>query len=133
MIIRPLYPAQKMRLLGVISVGICLVTWCMDWAGVVYACPYCRVQRTAIGALGLLMFLPRPGGFTLYVAFVFSSIGVVVAANQHFRGWAKVSAGCFDWGSTWYLHPTLLSGAALCILVAQMMALHRRYRQVQLS
>jgi len=50
----------NLRLLGVIAIVVSLVTWAMDLAGWVYACPYCRVPRSAIGVVGALMLLPDP-------------------------------------------------------------------------
>jgi hypothetical protein len=32
----------------------------MELAGTVYICPYCRVQRTVILLLGLILLLPTP-------------------------------------------------------------------------
>ena len=38
----------------------CLITWWMDLSGVVSVCPYCRVQRTAIGLVGLFLIIDSP-------------------------------------------------------------------------
>lgn len=49
---------SRMRLLGTVAILIGGGAWMMEFAGAVYICPYCRVQRTVIMLLGLLMVLP---------------------------------------------------------------------------
>ena len=49
---------NNIRTIGFIAIVICLGAWALEWAGAVYICPYCRVQRTVIGILGLLLILP---------------------------------------------------------------------------
>ena len=46
------------RLLAIIAIIVCLATWGVDLAQWVYQCPYCRVQRSAIGVIGLILLLP---------------------------------------------------------------------------
>ena len=116
---------RRLRWFGVVALLISLGTWALDLSGLVYVCPYCRVQRTAIGLLGLLMLLPEPGRWYLrYVACVIGLLGAVVASNQHFAGWQRISAGNFSLGEAWYFNSFLLSGAALMIIVAQLMLIH---------
>lgn len=111
---------RQQRTLGVIAIVVGLGAWATELAGMVYICPYCRVQRTVIALLGLLMLFPDARHWLLrYAAFVVGFFGAAVAANQHFMSWAKISSGEFAWGHQWYLHPFLLSGAALFIIVAQ--------------
>ena len=121
----PSLPASRLRWIGVVAVLISLGTWALDLSGAVYVCPYCRVQRTAIGLLGLILLLPQPGRWYLrYAASVIGLLGAVVASNQHFAGWQRISAGNFTLGEAWYFNSFLLSGAALMIIVAQMMLIH---------
>ena len=47
---------------GAAAVLISLLAWSVEWSGVAYVCPYCRVQRTGMGLLGLLVLFARPGG-----------------------------------------------------------------------
>ncbi|CRD45702.1 exported hypothetical protein [Stenotrophomonas thermophila] len=43
------------------AVLVSLLAWAVEWSGMAYVCPYCRVQRTVIGVLGLLTLFARPG------------------------------------------------------------------------
>ncbi len=123
---------DRIRLLGAIALVIAIITWAVDISGLVYACPYCRTQRTAIGLLGILMMLPRPGHWlSLWLGTVVASLGMVVAATQNFGGWKKIWAGSFSLGEQWYINSFLLSGAAMFILSAQLLllfAVAARYR-----
>jgi len=87
---------QQQRVLGLIGIVIGLGAWGMEFAGAVYVCPYCRVQRTVILLLGCVMLLPSPRHWiTKYVASVVGFLGAVVAVNQNFMGWVKISKGEF--------------------------------------
>lgn len=116
---------EKNRIsLGVLAIIVSLATWGMDLAEWVYQCPYCRVQRSAIGVIGVILLLPfyhhwilRMTGSTVGV------LGLVVAANQNFNHILRMQQGTFDWGERWYIHPWLLSGFALFILTALLMIL----------
>ncbi|MDO5505810.1 MAG: hypothetical protein Q4F49_05905 [Pseudoxanthomonas suwonensis] len=124
---------DRIRLLGVLAILIAIATWAMDLADWVYTCPFCRVQRSAIGVLGVLMLLPRPGHWLVrWIASVVATLGLVVAATQNFGGWRRLSAGEFSWGEQWYIHPFLLSGFALFILMAQIMLIHGSARRAAL-
>ena len=93
----------------------------MEFAGTVYICPYCRVQRTVILLLGLIMVSPIARHWVLqYVASVIGFLGAVVAVNQNFMGWAKISKGTFAFSGQLYVDPFLLSGGALFIIVGQL-------------
>ena len=110
---------RHQRLLGIIAIIIGLGAWASEWAGMVYICPFCRAQRTVIVILGVLMLLPGPRHWIVrYLATVIGFFGAVVASYQHFMSWAKISKGEFAWGEQWYIHPFLLSGAALFIIIA---------------
>ena len=57
----------------------------MEFAGTVYICPYCRVQRTVILLLGVIMVLPfSKHWISSYLASVMGFMGAVVAVNQNF-------------------------------------------------
>lgn len=43
--------------------------------------------------------------------------GAVVAANQNFMGWAKISKGEFSFNEQLYIDPFLLSGGSLFIII----------------
>ncbi len=43
------------------AVLVSLLAWAVEWSGMAYVCPYCRVQRTVIGVLGLLTLFARAG------------------------------------------------------------------------
>jgi hypothetical protein len=93
----------------------------MEFTGTVYVCPYCRVQRTVILLLGLIMLLPFSRHWiTQYLASVIGFMGAVVAVNQNFMGWAKISKCEFAFNEQLYVDPFLLSGAALLIIIGQL-------------
>ena len=109
------------RLVGVFVLLVVLFTLGLDIAGQVYPCPYCRVQRFALGVLAILLLLkgyhrllPR------YIAAVIGMLGLVVGLSQHFNHIKKMNAGEFDWSGLSIEHPWLLSGLAVLALVWQL-------------
>ncbi len=93
----------------------------MELAGAVYICPYCRVQRTVILLLGVIMVLPFCHHWiTRHPASVMSFMGAVVAMNQNSMGWVKISKGEFAFNEQTYGDPFLLSGGALFIIIGQL-------------
>ena len=118
---------QRLRLLGFIAIAISIVTWTMELTGMVYVCPYCRTQRTVIGLIGLLMITPNPSFWiSRYLAAILGVFGLVVGANQHFNGWRKVMKGEWTLSPKVYDDAFLLSGAAICIIVAQVLLIYAR-------
>ena len=110
-----------MRLLGTVAIFIGGGAWMMEFAGAVYICPYCRVQRTVIMLLGLLMVLPFAHFWiSQYVASVIGFMGAVVAVNQNFMGWMKISKGEFTFADPLYIDPFLLSAGSLFIIIGQL-------------
>ena len=66
----------RQRTLGVIAIIIGAGAWGMEFAGTVYICPYCRVQRTVILLLGIMMVLPFARHWTIkYLASVMGFMG----------------------------------------------------------
>lgn len=119
------------RAVGAAAILLCLLTWAVDLTDLIYHCPYCRVQRTMIGVLGLLLMLPDPAHWLArYLSAIFGLFGLVVAANQHFRGWARIMGGEFTWGEQWYVNPWMLSGFAIFILTALLLLIWRWQRPV---
>ncbi len=111
---------RHQRILGIVAIVIGLGAWAMEFSGAVYICPYCRVQRTVIVILGVIMVLPIANHWILkYLASVIGFMGAVVAANQNFMGWAKMSKGEFAFNEQLYIDPFLLSGAAMFIIIGQ--------------
>ena len=111
----------RQRTLGVIAIIIGAVAWGMEFAGTVYVCPYCRVQRTVILLLGIIMVVPFARHWTIkYLASVMGFMGAVVAVNQNFMGWAKISKGEFAFNEQLYIDPFLLSGGSLFIIIGQL-------------
>lgn len=95
-----------------------------------YVCPYCRVQRTVIGVLGVLTLFARPGSLIVpWLSYTAGGFAFVVAAMQHFNGWKRISAGDFSFNAQWYIDPWLLSGCAMLILVAQLMLVQAACRR----
>jgi hypothetical protein len=117
---------RHIRTLGFIAIAICIATWWMDFAEIVYNCPYCRTQRSVIGVLGLLMVLPNPYHWlSRYIGSVFAVLGLVVAVLHFFPSLKEVWAGEFSWDDPWYLDTFLLSGCALFIITAQILLLYQ--------
>jgi disulfide bond formation protein DsbB len=112
---------RHQRALGLIAVIIGAGAWGMEFAGTVYICPYCRVQRTVILLLGVIMVLPfSKHWISRYVASVMGFMGAVVAVNQNFMGWVKISKGEFAFNEQLYIDPFLLSAGSLFIIIGQM-------------
>ena len=112
---------QNQRALGLIAMVIGAGAWAMEFAGTVYICPYCRVQRTVILVLGLIMVLPFSRHWIVrYVASVIGFLGAVVAVNQNFMGWVKISKGEFVFNEQLYIDPFLLSTGSLFIIIGQL-------------
>ena len=107
--------------LGLIAIIIGAGAWGMEFAGTVYICPYCRVQRTVILLLGVIMVLPfSKHWISRYVASVMGFMGAVVAVNQNFMGWVKISKGEFAFNEQLYIDPFLLSTGSLFIIIGQL-------------
>ena len=107
--------------LGVLAILIGAGAWGMEFAGTVYICPYCRVQRTVILLLGIMMILPFAHHWMIkYFASVIGFLGAVVAVNQNFMGWVKISKGEFAFNEQLYIDPFLLSSGSLFIIIGQL-------------
>jgi len=107
--------------LGVLAIIIGAGAWGMEFAGTVYICPYCRVQRTVILLLGVIMILPFTYHWVIkYLASVIGFLGAVVAVNQNFMGWVKISKGEFTFNEQLYIDPFLLSSGSLFIIIGQL-------------
>ena len=112
---------RHQRILGIIAIIIGAGAWGMEFAGTVYICPYCRVQRTVILLLGVIMVLPfSKHWISRYVASVMGFMGAVVAVNQNFMGWVKISKGEFAFNEQLYIDPFLLSAGSLFIIIGQL-------------
>ena len=85
---------RNVRLLGLLAILICVVTWWIDLSGWVYECVYCRTQRTAIGVAGLLMVLPDPRRWWIrYAAVAVCFLGADIAGDQLFLVIRNINAG----------------------------------------
>ena len=112
---------RHQRMLGIIAIIIGAGAWGMEFAGTVYICPYCRVQRTVILLLGVIMVLPfSKHWMTRYLSSVMGFMGAVVAVNQNFMGWVKISKGEFVFNEQLYIDPFLLSAGSLFIIIGQL-------------
>ena len=112
---------RHQRMLGIIAIINGAGAWGMEFAGTVYICPYCRVQRTVILLLGVIMVLPfSKHWISRYVASVMGFMGAVVAVNQNFMGWVKISKGEFAFNEQLYIDPFLLSAGSLFIIIGQL-------------
>ncbi|MBB6521500.1 disulfide bond formation protein B [Pseudoteredinibacter isoporae] len=100
------------------AIVISILAWVSELSGMVYVCPYCRVQRTVIGILGIILISPFSYHWIArFMSMVIGTFGVVVAANQHFMGWKKISAGTFQFNDNIVIDPFLLSGLALAGII----------------
>ena len=71
--------------------------------------------------LGLLMVLPFAHFWiNQYVASVIGFMGAVVAVNQNFMGWMKISKGEFTFADPLYIDPFLLSADSLFIIIGKL-------------
>ena len=85
---------SNLRLLGALAILVCIVTWVIDLGGWVHTCPYCRVQRSAIGLAGILMLLPDPRIWWIrYGAVAVCFLGAHVAAAQIFLVFRNLTSG----------------------------------------
>ena len=75
---------EHIRLLGWLAIIICVVTWGVDFAELVSACPYCRTERSTIGLLGVVMVLPHSRYLSIFFALVIGFMGCHVASAQVF-------------------------------------------------
>lgn len=106
------------RAVAAFAIMVCLATWAFELYGFVYVCPYCRVQRSVIGILGIILLLPFCHHWIAkYFALAIGFFGAAVASTQHFMGWRKISANEFTFNSTFAADPTLLSGFAVFVIV----------------
>lgn len=113
---------KRIQILGVIFLAVSILAWSVDLLGIVYECPYCRVQRSVIGLLGILMIVKGwHNSMSTFVASVIGFLGAHVAAAQNFMGWKKISAGTFEFKEDILIDPFLLSGAALFAIIAQVL------------
>ena len=109
------------RVVAAFVLLVVLVTLGLDIAGLVHPCPFCRVQRFALGVLAIILLLKSYGGlFPRYVAAVAGIMGLVVGVTQNFNHIKKLNAGEFDWAGLDIGHPWVLSGLAVLALVWQL-------------
>ena len=55
-----------------------------------------------------------------FIASVVGFLGAVVAVNQNFMGWVKISKGTFAFNEALYIDPFLLSSGSLFIIIGQL-------------
>lgn len=91
-----------------------IVTWVLDLFNLVEACPYCQVQRTVIGFLGLLLLLRKQTPVTDVVSLVLGFFGAYVASRQVFNNFLK---------SAYDAEFIYLASAALVLIIVQTYAL----------
>jgi disulfide bond formation protein DsbB len=85
---------RNFKLLGVVAIFLCVVTWALDLAELVHPCVYCRTQRTAIGLVGILMLFPAPREWWVrWPAAVFCFFGAHVSVFQLFLIVKSINSG----------------------------------------
>lgn len=76
---------QYRLVLALFAILACVGTWYIDLAGHVLACPYCQVQRTMIGLLGIVLLIPRQKSLILrLISYGFAIFGLDIAGDQMF-------------------------------------------------
>lgn len=75
---------QWVYLIGLLSILLGLTLWAFDIAGIVAACIYCRIERTIVILLGLIIIFPKISYISNYLSYVFGFFGASVASNQIF-------------------------------------------------
>lgn len=127
---------RNAKLVGIISLILSLATWILDWFGLVYACPYCRIQRTIIGLIGLFMFLPsqiRSHWLLLFTTNILAFFGAYAGASQHFLIWMKFSNGQIDL-LTMLVNPSFwMSLGAMIFIGVQFLVLNKFSNKNQFS
>lgn len=109
------------RLVGGAVLVVVLFTLAVDIAGLVHPCPYCRVQRFALGVIALIMMLKSYDALiSRYITAVLGVAGLVVGVSQNFNHIKKINNGSFDWSALWIGHPWVLSGLAVLALTWQL-------------
>lgn len=99
------------------SIAVSLITWGLDLAGLVYACPYCQIQRTMIGFVGLILLYPKKNLVTDYLSLIFCVFGGYVAALQMFNNFYK---------HAWNEEFIYLATCAFLILMGQLLVTFKR-------
>lgn len=113
---------RHLVLFAVLSLLVSAGAWTLDITGAVYPCPFCRIQRTGIGLLGLvILFLPYLNPFIArYLSLAVGGFSFVVGAMQHFTyGWQMMFQGTFVLHDPWIEDPWVLSACAMLILAGQ--------------
>ncbi|MHA6832023.1 hypothetical protein [Ralstonia pseudosolanacearum] len=116
---------RTIKFSAIASIAIGIVAWTMDLTGLIYECPYCRVQRTAIGIVGLMMLTPFVKSIVVnWSARSVAGLGFVVAAQMHFLMIKDVLDGKMEDAlmAIWE-NGLFLSAGAMLILTAQLMLL----------
>lgn len=122
LVIDSLLTGRSLTVLGLIGILVSLIAWTLDLTGMTYACPYCRVERTAIGLLGLIIiFAPKMHRvMSRSLAVAIGGFGFGVAVMQDFTyGWLLIFQGAFKLHDPIYYDPLLLSLAAMLIIATQ--------------
>lgn len=96
-------------IIGLFTILLSIVTWAADLTGWVGPCIYCRIERSIIGGLGIMMLLPEIPYFKRYFSLVIGFFGAQVAAEQIFL---LLNQHSFD-------VELFLATCALSIIVAQ--------------
>ena len=58
-------------------------------------------------------------------------LGAVVAVNQNFMGWVKISKGTFAFNEALYIDPFLISSGSLFIIIGQLWLILGKYQPTE--
>jgi disulfide bond formation protein DsbB len=113
---------DNLKLLGVVAILLCVVTWALDLAGLVHPCVYCRTQRTAIGLAGVIFLFPNPRQWwLLWGAAVICFFGANISVAQLFLIVRHVNDG-----ETFGVVNLVMASGALFTLTGQALLLFTR-------
>jgi len=96
--------------IGTFTILLSLVTWLTELIGWVGVCPYCQVERSIIGIVGVIMLLPHKKYISAMSSGLLIFIGMHVASSHIFMHFKN---------SSYSLDKTSLVIAALIIMTVQ--------------
>lgn len=111
---------RNCKKMGFILTLLSLAAWMTEWVGLVNVCPYCQVERTIIGILGIMMMLEIRPFIANSLTVLFGFIGMQVATSQLFMHFHENS----------YSEKTPMVIAALIIMTGQIVTLLYRANNV---
>lgn len=111
----PIKFEELIYVIGLCAILISAGTWIMDLTGWVGPCMYCRVERSVIGILGIMLLLPEIPYFKRTFSILVGFFGAQVATQQIF---ILLSQNVFN-------HEFFLAICAFILIIIQMALLFK--------